>query len=164
MDMLSYFLGRLAGNNGGTGGGSSIIDYDNISYGKDPNGNDALILEDDGITYYATCEYENGKLKSIMYQGQTIELQYDGDRLISIGDTEIDLSSAPTAGDSGDTEELEQLIDESGILGSDEGTIMEKIEHLIDKAKNGNSASIDENGVITFGGSATIDDNGIISL
>lgn len=83
-------------------GGSGSLSYDSISYGKDPDGNDALILEDDGVTYYAACEYENGKLKSIIYQGQTIELQYDGDKLTSIGDTEIDLSGAPT-NESGET-------------------------------------------------------------
>lgn len=83
-------------------GGSGVLSYDSILYGKDPNGNDALILEDDGVTYYAACKYENGKLKSIIHQGQTIELQYDGDKLINIGDTEIDLSGAPTNG-SGET-------------------------------------------------------------
>ena len=59
---------------------------------------------------------------------------------------------------------LDTLIDESGVLSSAEGTITEKIEQLIEKAKSDSSPSIDENGTITFGGSATIDENGIVSL
>ena len=59
---------------------------------------------------------------------------------------------------------LEALIDNSGVLDSTEGTVTEKVEELIDKAKSGNSASIDANGIVTFGGSTAIDENGIVSL
>lgn len=97
-------------------GGSSSLSYDSISYGKDPDGNDALILEDDGVTYYAACEYENGKLKSIIYQGQTLELQYDGDKLINIGDAEIDLSGAPT-NESGETSQSNHSITSYEVWG-----------------------------------------------
>ena len=61
-------------------------------------------------------------------------------------------------------DEIENLIDESGVLDSTEGTVTEKVEQLIDKAKSGSSPSIDENGIVTFGGNTTIDDNGIASL
>ena len=97
-------------------GGSGSLSYDSISYGKDPDGNDTLILEDDGVTYYAACEYENGKLKSIIYQGQTIEFQYDGDKLINIGDTEIDLSDAPTNG-SGETSQSNHSVTSYEVWG-----------------------------------------------
>lgn len=97
-------------------GGFGSLSYDSISYGKDPDGNDTLILEDDGVTYYAACEYENGKLKSIIHQGQTIELQYDGDKLINIGDTEIDLSGAPTNG-SGETSQSNHSITSYEVWG-----------------------------------------------
>ena len=97
-------------------GGSGSLSYDSISYGKDPDGNDALILEDDGVTYYAACKYENGKLKSIIHQGQTIELQYDGDKLINIGDTEIDLSGAPTNG-SGETSQSNHSVTSYEVWG-----------------------------------------------
>lgn len=59
---------------------------------------------------------------------------------------------------------LEALIDNSGVLDSTEGTVTEKVEELIDKAKSGSSPSIDENGIVTFGGNTTIDENGIVSL
>lgn len=61
-------------------------------------------------------------------------------------------------------ETIEQLIDESGVLEDTEGTVTEKVEELIDKAKNGVSASIDENGIVTFGGNTSVDENGIVSL
>ena len=64
----------------------------------------------------------------------------------------------------GGTEELENLIDQSGVLDSTEGSVTEKVEQLIDKAKSGSSPTIDENGIVTFGGNTTIDDNGIVSL
>ena len=59
---------------------------------------------------------------------------------------------------------LEALIDNSGVLDSTEGSVTEKVEELIGKAKSGGSASIDENGIVTFGGDTTIDENGILSL
>jgi hypothetical protein len=39
---------------------------------------------------------------------------------------------------SGGTEEIENLIDQSGVLDSTDGTATEKVEQLIDKADNGN--------------------------
>jgi hypothetical protein len=97
MDMLAYFLGRLAG--GGAGGTGEIISYDEISYGKDADGNDVLILKDGDTIVEAKCFYEDGKLKTVFYQGKEIELRYEDennpDRLTHIGDMEIDLSNAP---------------------------------------------------------------------
>lgn len=60
--------------------------------------------------------------------------------------------------------ELETLIDESGVLDSTGGTVTEKVEELIDKAKSGSSPSIDENDIVTFGGNTIIDENGIVTL
>lgn len=42
------------------------------------------------------------------------------------------VDNIPTGG--GDTEAIEQMIDESGVLDSTEGTVEEKVEQLIDKA------------------------------
>ena len=64
----------------------------------------------------------------------------------------------------GGVEELEQLIDESGVLDSTDGTATEKVEQLIEKAQSGGSASIDENGVVTFGKNTSVDENGIVTL
>lgn len=56
------------------------------------------------------------------------------------------------------------LIDNSGVLEDTEGSVTQKVEELIDKAKSGGSASIDENGIVTFGENTTINENGIVSL
>ena len=66
--------------------------------------------------------------------------------------------------DTTEIDNLETLIDESGVLEDTDGTVTEKVEELIDKAKSGSSPSIDENGIVTFGGNTTIDENGIVSL
>ena len=66
--------------------------------------------------------------------------------------------------DTTEIDALEDLIDNSGVLEDTEGTVVEKVEELIDKAKSGSSPSIDENGIVTFGGNTTIDENGIVSL
>jgi hypothetical protein len=66
--------------------------------------------------------------------------------------------------DTTEIDNLEDLIDNSGVLEDTEGTVTEKVEELIDKAKNGVSASIDENGIVTFGGNTSVDENGIVSL
>lgn len=129
MDMLAYFLGRLA--KGGAGG--LVIDkYDEIIYtaDKDAEGNDIIHLIDDNNIYEMKCSYENGKMKTIIYQGKTIELQYDGDRLSQIGDTEINLSNAPIVGGSGtggtvvsiDPEKV--VIDKDGVLDFTGGAVV----------------------------------------
>jgi hypothetical protein len=64
----------------------------------------------------------------------------------------------------GGAEEIENLIDNSGVLDGAEGSVTEKVEQLIDKVKSGSSPSIDENGIVTFGANTNIDENGIVSL
>jgi hypothetical protein len=59
---------------------------------------------------------------------------------------------------------LENLIDESGVLEGIEGSVSEKIEQLIEKAKNGSPPDVDEDGIVAFGGNAAIDNNGILIL
>ena len=66
--------------------------------------------------------------------------------------------------DTTEIDALEDLIDNSGVLEDTEGSFTEKVGELIDKAKSGSSPSIDENGIVTFGGNKIIDDNGIVSL
>lgn len=68
------------------------------------------------------------------------------------------------SGSSAELDALEDLIDNSEVLEDTEGSVTEKVEELIDKAKSGSSPSIDENGIVTFGGDTTIDENGILSL
>lgn len=79
------------------------------------------------------------------------------------------LGRLANGGDGGDVsgddiEEIENLIDESGVLDSTEGSVSEKVEELIEKAKSGSSPVVDENGIVAFGGNTAIDENGIVSL
>lgn len=66
--------------------------------------------------------------------------------------------------DTTEIDNLETLIDNSGVLDSTEGGVSEKVEELIEKAKSGSSPIVDENGIVAFGGNTAIDENGILSL
>lgn len=133
MDMLSYFLGRLANGEGGGGNGPIYIGgvlYTNIEY-KDNN--TVILTEEGGTQHIIRCIYSEDKIQTLYYDEVEISLTYDDEgELIKIGDTIVDMSIAPT--NSGGTEVIEQLIDESGVLDT-EGTVTEKVEQLIDKAE-----------------------------
>jgi hypothetical protein len=66
--------------------------------------------------------------------------------------------------DTTEIDNLENLIDESGVLDSTEGSVEDKVGQLIDKVKSGSSPSIDENGIVSFGENTSVDENGIVSL
>lgn len=108
-----------------SGGG---IEYTSITY----NDNTISLIDTDGIEHIIEYEYTDETLTSIKYDGKVINLTYDGDLLVKIGKTIVDFENVESNG-SGETEELEALIDESGVLDSTEGTVTEKVEQLIDK-------------------------------
>lgn len=89
MDMLSYFLGRLAeGGAGGSGGAT----YTNIVYNND----DTITLTDtDGVVHTMSCTYEDGKLIGVTYDGKAVDLTYNGDALVKVGKTAVDVANAP---------------------------------------------------------------------
>lgn len=74
----------------GSGGGDVIIgaDYTNIVYNED---NTITLTDKDGVIHTMECEYTDGKLTSVKYDGKKVELTYDGDVLVKVGKTEIDL-------------------------------------------------------------------------
>ena len=89
MDMLPYFLGRLA--EGGTGGSGGVT-YTNIVYNED---NTITLTDKDGVIHTMSCTYEGGKLIGVTYDGESIELTYNGDALVKVGKTAVDMANAP---------------------------------------------------------------------
>lgn len=98
---------------------------------------------------------EQEKIVDIIENG-TVEILPDGNKALS--KVTIKSNVPDTSGT------IEDIIDNSGVLDSTEGTVTEKVEQLIEKTKSGGSASIDENGIVTFGGNTTVNENGIVSL
>lgn len=69
-----------------SGGG---VTYTNIVYNED----DTITLTDkDGVIHTMECEYTDGKLTSVKYDGKAIELTYDGDVLIKVGKTAVNVN------------------------------------------------------------------------
>lgn len=158
MDMLSYFLGRLAGGGTGSSSGANGPIYTDLVYNDDGS---ITLTDDEGQEHIMECEYVDGRLEKVKIGGNVLDAIYeeDTDKLIKLSDINIEVGDYPSEIDS-----LESLIDNSGVLEDTEGTVTEKIEELIDKAKSGSSPSLDENGIVTFGGNTTIDENNIVSL
>jgi len=88
MDMLSYFLGRLAeGSTGGTGG----ISYKSITYNNDDT---ITLIDTDDTEHTMACTYDAaGVLVGLTYDGEAVELSYEGDNLVGVGGTTIDLTN-----------------------------------------------------------------------
>ena len=119
-------IAEISGGDSGSGG----AEYTNIVYNDD---NTITLTDTEGIEHTIECEYADGKLVSVNYNGTSVALEYDGDMLVSIDGVAIDMSNMPS---SGGTEELEELIDNSGVLDSTDGTATKKVEQLIDKANS----------------------------
>jgi hypothetical protein len=69
-------------------------DYTNIVYNED----DTITLTDkDGVEHTMECEYTDGKLTSVKYDGKAVELTYDGDVLVKVGKAAVDVASAQTS-------------------------------------------------------------------
>lgn len=202
MDMLSYFLGRLAGGSGGAGGEIQIIipettiELVSAEGTPLPDGwvmcSAPIMLAEmpslvDGQTYKITIDNTTYDMKVTYheatgtYLGGNTSLLMDGtdngeDYIFQLGE----FQGSPTLmlflkGEAGthtiklefnqnEIGSIENLIDESGVLDSTEGTATEKVEQLIEKAKSGSSPVVDENGIVAFGGNTAIDENGIVSL
>jgi hypothetical protein len=76
-----------------SGGGG--VTYTNIVYNED----DTITLTDkDGVGHTMECEYTDGKLTSVKYDEKKVNLTYDGDVLVSIGKTAVDMVNAQTSG------------------------------------------------------------------
>jgi hypothetical protein len=65
-----------------------VFEYKNVIYNSD---NTISFIDKDDLEHTMKCTYENGKMIEIDFDGGNIELLYDGDELVGIGDTIIDL-------------------------------------------------------------------------
>ena len=76
-----------------SGGGGT--EYTNIEFKED---NTIELTDTNGNVHTMECEYTDGKLTSVKYDGNSVALRYDGDALIGVGDTVVDLSGVEDSG------------------------------------------------------------------
>lgn len=67
------------------------IIYKSITYNAD---NSITLVDENDIVYTIKCVYENGKMVSMSKNDVEINLIYNGDELVSIGDTEVNFEYA----------------------------------------------------------------------
>lgn len=129
MDMLSYFLGRLAGGGTGGSGGDNGPVYTDLVYNNDGS---ITLIDDEGQEHIMECEYVDGRLEKVKIDGNILDAIYeeDTDKLIKLGDINIKVGDYPS-----EIGNIETLIDESGVLDDTEVSVTEKVEELIDKAE-----------------------------
>ena len=72
-----------------SGGG---VEYTSIVYNTD---NTVTLTDKDGVIHTMSCTYEGGKLIGVTYDGEQIELTYNGDVLTKVGNTAVDMGNAP---------------------------------------------------------------------
>lgn len=127
MDMLSYFLGRLAGGGTGGSGGDNGPVYTDLVYNDDGS---ITLTDDEGQEHIMECEYVDGRLEKVKIDGDILDAIYEEetDKLIKLGDINIEVGSYPS-----EIGNIEILIDNSGVLDSTEGSVSEKVEQLIDE-------------------------------
>lgn len=75
-----------------SGGGAASVEYSSIIHNDD---NTITLTETNGTEHTMACEYDGDKLISVTYDGETVELTYDGDVLVAIGGMSVDMSNAP---------------------------------------------------------------------
>ena len=74
--------------------GITSLNYKSIKYNDD---NSITLIDHEDIEHTITCNYENGNMKSINFDGNYISIDYNEDILEGVGTIELDLSSAPTS-------------------------------------------------------------------
>ena len=72
--------------------GGDCIQYKSITYNTD---NTITLIDSEDVEHTMSCTYEDGKITSITLDNEEIKLSYDGDSLIAIEDTVMDLSKTP---------------------------------------------------------------------
>ena len=70
-----------------SGGG---VEYTSIICNDD---NTVTLTDKNGVVHTMECEFDNHKLTLIKYDDVELVLTYDGDVLVSIGETEVDFSA-----------------------------------------------------------------------
>ena len=79
-----------------SGGGG--VTYTSIVYNTD---NTVTLTDKDGAVHTMSCTYENGKLIGVAYDGKAVDLTYNGDALVKVGKTAVDVANAPATSGSG---------------------------------------------------------------
>ena len=98
---------------------STGTEYTNIVYNED---NTVTLTDKDGIVHTMSCTYEDGKLTGVNYDGEAVELAYDGDVLVNVGKTAVDMGKAPSDGiDCAEAYDI--LSKESPVQDSEEGLL-----------------------------------------
>jgi hypothetical protein len=97
-------IGELANKVGEaiSNGGGDSIHYKSITYNED---NTITLIDNDDIEHIMVCIYEDEKITSITLGDEEIKLNYDGDKLITVEDTEINLGSILGSGSTDDGED-----------------------------------------------------------
>ena len=92
MDMLSYFFGKISGGSGSNS--NSAINYTNIIYNEDGN---IIFTDEEGTEHVMLCEYENGKITKVIFEGKEIIPDYElsNDNLKRLNGVNIDFSKIP---------------------------------------------------------------------
>jgi hypothetical protein len=75
-----------------SGGGAN---YTSITYNNDDT---ITLIDTDGTEHTMVCTYEDNVLKAVTYDGKAVDLVYDGEDLVGVGDTMVDVSNAKIAG------------------------------------------------------------------
>lgn len=70
----------------------SGIAYKSVTYNVDGT---VTIVDKDDRVITVELNYEDGKITNFVYNGKAVGLTYQGDELVEIGGTSVDLSSAP---------------------------------------------------------------------
>lgn len=97
MDIFSALLARVNGGGASAGG----ILYNEVTYAD----NDTVLLKDTlGKTHEMKCTYNENKIEKVLFDGQEIDIGYEGDTLNNINGISIDLSKAPLAPSGGGAE------------------------------------------------------------
>lgn len=68
------------------------IEYTDVIYNDDDT---ITLIEKDGTEHVVTCIYDDNKMVGVSYDGNTINVAYEDDVLVGIGDTTIDMSGVP---------------------------------------------------------------------
>lgn len=66
--------------------------YTNIVYNDD---NTVTLTDKDGVDHTMVCEYTDGVLSGLTYDGKSVELTYEEDALVNIGAIEVDMANVP---------------------------------------------------------------------
>ena len=72
--------------------GSGGATYTSIVYNTD---NTITLTDKDGAVHTMSCTYDGSKLIGVTYDGKAVDLTYNGDALVKVGKTAIDVGNAP---------------------------------------------------------------------